>query len=579
MADMINFTLPQFSESTTDNDIKQIKSYLYTLTEQMKFYLNNIDSDNFNDEYNKKVAALIDSNKSNSIKANVLQESLHKFKKNYENAISEAVEKISGNLGGYIVTLDLNEDGFPDDLRILVDTSDYKTATKYWQFNREGLAYILKEGNMLKSNVALTADGFIAADRIKGILGEFVTLNACTLNACTGSFEGQITAGSGIIGNWQIIEDKLLSRIVIGQITYETVIKNDKDIFDNDKKTFYVNKFTDGYNSDMVVPPENKEELFYVRRNGFMYAKNAKIGDWTFEPEINGHGGFYSDYGNWRVYIQSAYASSNVPTNNQFAFTTQYKQSDGNYICTFWVTMDGNVLTDKNYYVTDNNHGLRRGDTEQSYGLVTYSGNGNVVLGDFNAGGDVNIYSPNRIFMCIGNYSNRIYIADADWTVGGNLVGKFHTFCSNRAVAIETNEGNSEFLLKTLRFRLLASNINTTGTLYYGSDGIVVTSSSAAKFKENITAEIDEDLNPMKLLDAVVKQFNYKKEYSDNVLLPGKQIGFIADELDKVYPLACLRNANGEAENWNERIIIPALFYIVKQMYTELTELKEMQKL
>lgn len=578
MADVINFTLPTFKNSTTDEDIKQIKSYLYTLTEQMKFYLNNIDADNYNEEYQKKMAALIDSSRSNSIKANIVQDTMRKMKKEYDNAINEAVGKISGNLGGYIVTLDLNDDGCPDDLRILVDTYDYKTATKYWQFNRAGLAFIQKEGDALTSNLALTADGFIAADRIKGVIGDFVTLNACTLNACVGSFSGSVTATEGYIGNWKILEDCIFSRIPDkNDSCYEVKIKNDKSK-DAGKKAFYVNYFTGGYNSDTLpknLESQYKEEKFFVKRSGYMYSQFGKIGDFDFYPVDNqGHGGLCSDYGNWRVYIQSAYDSETINRNEIYAFSTQYKYDTLKYRVTFGVTMDGNVITDKNYYVNDVNRGLRYGTPDSNYGLVYCTDKGNIILGDFNAAADVNIYSPNRIFLCLGEYGEHIYIQRSDWSVDGNTIGNFITLYSNRGLWFSVNNGNSEFAINTLRFRLVAKNITTSGNLYYAPGGLLVTSSSAARLKENITDKIDSDIDPMKLLDACVKQFNYKPEYKDNVIFAGKQIGFIADELEKVYPLACLYNSKGEVDNWNDRIVISALFYIVKKMYNELKEIK-----
>ena len=57
MADLIKFTLPNISinDDSDNDDIKAIKAYLYQLTEQMKFYLNNIDEDNFNAEYARSV--------------------------------------------------------------------------------------------------------------------------------------------------------------------------------------------------------------------------------------------------------------------------------------------------------------------------------------------------------------------------------------------------------------------------------------------------------------------------------------------------------------------------------------------
>lgn len=582
MADMINFTLPTFSEDSSSKDIKQIKSYLFSLTEQLKFYLNNIDSDNYNDDYRQKMASLISTTTSNSVKATVVQDSMRKMKQEYDDAMNEAVQKISGNLGGYIVTLDLNEDGYPDDLRILVDTYDYKTATKYWQFNREGLAFIKKNGDVLTSSLALTADGYIAADRIKGIMGSFVTLQACTLNACTGDFSGKITAKYGAIGNWTIIEDTIRCRVYgDNNDCYEVSLKNsDGNDVKATKKAFYVNYFTNGYTSDDIPKPledKFKEERFYVRRNGEVLIKYGKIAGWTIEPATaTASSALYStsDNGYWRVKLQCAFNSESVNRNEVFALKTQFKGTNGFYM-TGGLRMDGRFYTDKGYHIKYTK-GLNQGvfmentSTNAIYSLIKNSGNDNIIVGAFEANGDVNIYSPNTIHFCFGKFAEQIKLCPTTYT----NIGTFNGFISNRGISFEANNGNSEILLDCLRFRLYATNITTVGNLYLNADHLVVTSSSSVRFKENITDVIDSELDPMNLLKAELKQFNYKEEYKDSVIFAGKQIGFIVEELEKVYPIACMYNSDGEVDNWNDRIVTTALFQIIKNIYKELKELK-----
>lgn len=582
MADMINFTLPTFSEDSSSKDIKQIKSYLFSLTEQLKFYLNNIDSDNYNDDYRQKMASLISTTTSNSVKASVVQDSMRKMKQEYDNAMHEAVQKISGNLGGYIVTLDLDEDGYPDDLRILVDTYDYKTATKYWQFNREGLAFIKKNGDVLTSSLALTADGYIAADRIKGIMGSFVTLRACTLNACTGDFSGKITASSGKIGNWTIIEDTIRCRVYgDNNDCYEVSLKNsDGNDVKATKKAFYVNYFTNGYTSDNIpsaLENKYKEERFYVRRNGEVLIKYGKIAGWTIEPATaTASSALYStsDNGYWRVKLQCAFNSDSVNRNEVFALKTQFKGANGFYM-TGGLRMDGRFYTDKGYHIKytkglDQGVFMENTSTNAVFSLIKNSGNDNVIVGDFEAYGNVNIYSPNKIYLCLGKYEEQVCLSHLIY----DGIGTFNGFISNRGMAFYANNGNSEIRLDCLRLRFAAKNLTTTGNLYLNSDRLVVTSSSSARLKENITDVIDSELDPMNLLKAVLKQFNYKEEYKDSVIFAGKQIGFIAEELEKVYPIACMYNSDGEVDNWNDRIVIAALFQIIKNIYKELKELK-----
>lgn len=109
--------------------------------------------------------------------------------------------------------------------------------------------------------------------------------------------------------------------------------------------------------------------------------------------------------------------------------------------------------------------------------------------------------------------------------------------------------------------------VNTTGQ--------VVAVSSSKRYKENITDELDDDLNPEKLYDLPVKQYNYKSEYSDIELVAGTQIGIIAEDVERYYPNALIRNTEGEAESWQDRIMIPAMLKLIQQQKKEIDLLKE----
>lgn len=117
-----------------------------------------------------------------------------------------------------------------------------------------------------------------------------------------------------------------------------------------------------------------------------------------------------------------------------------------------------------------------------------------------------------------------------------------------------------------------ASGIVPIGVNTYG---VVVAVSSSERYKENITDELDDDLNPEKLYDLPVKQYNYKPEYSDMELVAGTQIGIIAEDVEKYYPNALIRNTEGEAESWQDRIMIPAMLKLIQQQKKEIDLLKE----
>jgi len=80
-------------------------------------------------------------------------------------AVEHATEKITGNLGGYVILHDSNGDGEPDEI-LIMDTPDISTAVKVWRFNQGGLGY---SGNGYAGpfdKLALTNDGQIVATAI-----------------------------------------------------------------------------------------------------------------------------------------------------------------------------------------------------------------------------------------------------------------------------------------------------------------------------------------------------------------------------------------------------------------------------
>jgi hypothetical protein len=110
-----------------------------------------------------------------------------------------------------------------------------------------------------------------------------------------------------------------------------------------------------------------------------------------------------------------------------------------------------------------------------------------------------------------------------------------------------------------------------------GSIGeIQETSASSIRFKENVVPLSSvEEINHNKLLDLPVRAFTYKEGYlSENddrlgVMLPG----FIAEEVDAIYPIAA-DYGDGQVHSWNERFIIPGLLALIQDLYKEVQLLK-----
>lgn len=191
MADLINFTLPELNGEIDDKTIKQIKNYLYQLTEQMKFYLNNIDSDNFTQDYQNKLSAMITEASTNAVNDTYTKNLINRYRKQFQKELEESAELITGNKGGYIVLYDSDGDTFPDEI-LIMDTSDIATAQKIWRWNKNGLMFENKATGAA-AELALTMEGKINANMIT-----------------TGILSGiRIEAAEGNIGGWDITSDAI----------------------------------------------------------------------------------------------------------------------------------------------------------------------------------------------------------------------------------------------------------------------------------------------------------------------------------------------------------------------------------
>ncbi|MBQ3990824.1 MAG: phage tail protein [Bacteroidales bacterium] len=119
-----------------------------------------------------------------------------------ETAITHATEKISGNLGGYVVFHDADNDGSPDEI-LIMDTPDITTAVKVWRWNSGGLGY---SGNGYAGpfdTLALTSDGKIVADAITTGTLNANLIKAGVISDVAGNSTIDMTNGQATLKNMQ----------------------------------------------------------------------------------------------------------------------------------------------------------------------------------------------------------------------------------------------------------------------------------------------------------------------------------------------------------------------------------------
>ena len=127
----------------------------------------------------------------------------------------------------------------------------------------------------------------------------------------------------------------------------------------------------------------------------------------------------------------------------------------------------------------------------------------------------------------------------------------------------------------------------TMNTIFDFYDGHVpaIDTSSSKRFKHDIDLMKDEEFDPHRLLNLQPKQFIYNDDhpcqYDD---MKGKTLpGFIAEDVDEIYPSATIHDQHGNVKSWDERRIIPGMLALIqeqdekiKKLEAEMLELRAM---
>ena len=114
-----------------------------------------------------------------------------------------------------------------------------------------------------------------------------------------------------------------------------------------------------------------------------------------------------------------------------------------------------------------------------------------------------------------------------------------------------------------------AVRVNDNGTLFS-------LSSSSMRYKEEITCQLSEELNPERLYDLNVWQYKYREGHLDK----GDQrygkthIGLIAEDVKQHYPIAANFNEDGDVEDWSERYLIPPMLKLIQMQHEEIEAIK-----
>ncbi len=150
--------------------------------------------------------------------SNELPIAIDKAKTEMQVAIDRATKLISGGLGGNVIMHSSDPNSkYPDEILILCDSEDLKTAKKIWRWNKNGLGFS-STGYDGEFGLAMTSDGAIVADMITSgkLSSSLISTNSITAQMLSEEYVESVN--NSINKATQAIENKVNFDKVIASI-------------------------------------------------------------------------------------------------------------------------------------------------------------------------------------------------------------------------------------------------------------------------------------------------------------------------------------------------------------------------
>ena len=200
------------------------------------------------------------------------------------------------------------------------------------------------------------------------------------------------------------------------------------------------------------------------------------------------------------------------------------------------------------HYIYNNSGYNSQTMTGDTTNLIKMSGNDNILIGYYN-----NKYY--NVYTYLGN--------NGKFTINhANLAG---TDYAELLALYYSSEG---YALKVpCVYSLTTSSGNA---VYTTSNGLIRRySSSSRRYKEAISEKLSDHLNPEMLYDLPVVEFVYKEGHlsKSDQRYGEKFIGFIAEDVADIYPIAANRDDDGSVENWNINLMVPAMLKLIQDQH------------
>lgn len=446
-----------------------------------------------------------------------------------QEAIDHATELITGGLGGHLVfTLDAN--GKPQEM-LIMDTEDVDTAVNVIRINAAGIGFSTS-GYDGPYRTAWTIDGSFVAD--------FITSGTMNANLITA---GVLSDGLGL-NTWNLQTGEMLLQ---GNVVLRAL--------GDSSRAAKMGSFT--YQAYNII----SDVVYTLSALGFKVAHGSSPD--TSENYI----GITTTQDSTKLITSSTdqtttyYQAIHITKKNNVKHYLEERCDDGFAI--YGANMD--AATDKFLFKVDSEGIHYSNDFLSDLGAFVY----NLHVG------------PGRIYLISDAvYENHetkylqpwIEITDTSIAINSSKIS------GQPDTSAELHISESAFVLGSSRANLVGSDSYGIGArLEFCGRLVQVASSSSKRYKHGIADLKDETLDPHRLLKLPIRQFEYNENHAPQYYdMRGKTIpGFIAEEVDDVYPSATIHDKYGNIESWDERRIIPGMLALIQEQAKKIAELEK----
>ena len=393
-----------------------------------------------------------------------------------------------------------------------------------------------------------------------------------TLNGATGSFSGSVTATDGYIGDLQITSGYLLGvngnvQTIVGTDFISIGIPNNAHRFvassDGTVNAYniYANGLIDATGS---ITSAGNIKAASMTSTGSLTAASATVSGSLKAASMTVTGSLTAasvtlKTGGLQLPTHTGTSWANSPTFTKCIVATPHTNTSY-YPIIRQDTKSGNIFT-LGGFSTDNERfgifGCKKGcpTGTYDYGAFLDVTNGTYYLVRCNVNvteGDVRINGGLRVienFITDGSLtaSGKIYTSDAIEVDGTVHLHNVYTYQSTEAANVR---------------------VGLTGR-------IARASSSSVRYKDLVSVLSTEDIEP--LYDIPVHWFKYKEGYIgvEDERYRKTIPGFIVEDWEGVMPIAIDHNPDGSPEMWNNNIVVPLMFEMIKNEHRCNTEVRD----